>query len=146
MTGLIHIIIVTHNSSDVLPSCLAHLAEQSVSITSITIVDSGSTDTHYLDDFAQKEGVKLILSDNIGFARANNLGFSEITDQDGIVVFLNPDTFLPENYLSQAIEVLNENTKAAIVSGKLLGFDPEQGIKTGKIDSTGIQKMVWPLV
>ncbi len=138
MAGLIHIIIVTHNSSDVLPNCLAHLAGQSVSITSITIVDSGSTDTHYLDDFAQKEGNKLILSDNIGFARANNLGFSELTDQDGIVVFLNPDTFLPEIFFSQAIEVLNENLKAAIVSGKLLGFNPEQGEKTGKIDSTGI--------
>ena len=138
MTGLIHIIIVTHNSSDVLPRCLTHLAGQSVSITSITIVDSGSTDTHYLDDFAKKEGIKLILSDNIGFARANNLGYSEITDRDGVVVFLNPDTFLPENFLSQAVEVLSENLNAAIVSGKLLGFNPGQGEKTGKIDSTGI--------
>ena len=138
MADLIHIIIVTHNSSDVLPICLAHLAGQSVSITSVIIVDSGSNDTQYLDAFAQKEGIKLILSDNIGFARANNLGFREIADQDGIVVFLNPDTFLPEDYISQATELLNENVDAAIVSGKLLGYNAGEGKETGKIDSTGI--------
>ncbi len=134
----IHIIIVTHNSSEVLPCCLDHLARQNIPLTSIIVVDSGSSDTAYLVALNQEENFKLVLAGNVGFAKANNIGFKEIDDQSGVVVFLNPDTFLPESFLSQASEVLNENSEAAIVSGKLLGFNIEEKRKSGRIDSTGI--------
>lgn len=134
----IHIIIVTHNSSEVLPHCLEQLARQSGSPASIIIVDSGSDDITYLEDLKQREKFKLVLTENIGFAKANNLGLKEISPRSGVVLFLNPDTFLSKNYIQQALDTLNENTDAAIVSGKLLGYDPQKGKKTGKIDSTGI--------
>ena len=91
----IHIIIVTHNSSDVLPCCLEHLARQNVHLASLIVVDSGSRDNTYLEDLNKRVKFKLILTDNIGFAKANNLGFKEIGSQSGVVLFLNPDTFLP---------------------------------------------------
>ncbi len=136
----IHIVIVTHNSSEVLPCCLEHLAKQNIPLASLIIVDSGSTDISYLTTLNEKEEFKLILTDNIGFAKANNLGLKEISAQSGVVLFLNPDTFLTEGFILQAIEVLNENSGAAIVSGKLLGFDVKKRKKTGKIDSTGIYR------
>jgi len=136
----IYVVIVTHNSSEVLPYCLDHLGRQNVRIDSLVIVDSGSMDISYLKALDQREKVKLILTDNIGFAQGNNLGLKEINDQSGVVVFLNPDTFLPEGYILQAIEVLREHKDAAIVSGKLLGFNVREGKETGKIDSTGIYR------
>jgi len=138
MVESVYIVIVTHDSSDVLSTCLAHLDRQTFPIASIIVVDSGSTDTHYLYDLQQNEKIKLIYSDNIGFAKANNLGCREIADQEGVVLFLNPDTFLPDDYICQAVEILTTNSEAAIVSGKLLGFNSELGKVTGKIDSTGI--------
>jgi len=134
----VHIIIVTHNSADVLPACLAHLSAQSIPLTSVIIVDSGSIDTAYLDTFSGRDEITLIRSDNRGFAEANNLGYREIAGEAGVVLFLNPDTFLPEEYIGLAVEILDDNRDAAIVSGKLLGFDIQKGAATGKIDSTGI--------
>lgn len=138
MAESVYIIIVTHDSSDVLLTCLDHLDRQTFPVTSIIVVDSGSIDSHYLQALEQRENFKLILTDNVGFARANNLGFREIPDQEGVVLFINPDTFLPEDYISQAVGILAENKDAAIVSGKLLGFNCELGKTTDKIDSTGI--------
>jgi len=138
MGKVVHIIIVTHNSADVLPSCLMHLSVQSSSFNSVIIVDSGSTDTGYLDTLSGQDKIKLIKSENRGFGRANNLGFNEIVDEDGVVIFLNPDTFLPADYISRAVAVLSDNPEAGVVSGKLLGYDIKKGTATGRIDSTGI--------
>jgi len=140
MDASIHIVIVTHNSSEVISCCLERLYKQNVHLTSIVIVDNGSSDILYLKNLDCRAEVKLILTENVGFARANNLGLKEIGDQSGVVLFLNPDTFLPENYILQALEVLGENRDAAIISGKLLGFDIQENKNTGKIDSTGIYR------
>ena len=136
----VYVIIVTHNSAAELDVCLAHLEKQTVPIKGVSIVDSGSTDPHYLDDlpyhFAE---IKITKTENVGFSRANNIGFQEIVPgREGMVVFMNPDTFLSTDFLAQAINVLHENPGAAIVSGKLLGYDLQSMKPTGLIDSTGI--------
>jgi GT2 family glycosyltransferase len=135
----VYVVIVTHNSADELNLCLADLEKQTVPIKGLAIVDSGSADTQYLDDVSQLVGTKIIKVENVGFSRANNIGFKEIVvDREGMVVFMNPDTFLPADFLAQAVNVLNENPGAAIVSGKLLGYDLETMKPSGKIDSAGI--------
>ncbi|MBU1568783.1 MAG: glycosyltransferase family 2 protein [Proteobacteria bacterium] len=135
----VYVVIVTHNSAEELDICLAHLEKQTVPIKGVAIVDSGSTDPNFLDDISPLPGMKIIKTENVGFSRANNIGFKQIVeDREGMVVFLNPDTFLPPDYLAQAVNVLNENPAAAVVSGKLLGFDLKEQKPSGKIDSTGI--------
>jgi len=134
----VHIVIVTHNSAELLPICLAYLNKQTHPITSIKIVDTGSDNIKYLNSINCVWPVWLKKLENIGFGRANNIGFSEIDKQDGMVLFLNPDTFLPPDYISLTVKVLNENKTAAVVSGKLLGFNAKLMQPTGKIDSTGI--------
>jgi N-acetylglucosaminyl-diphospho-decaprenol L-rhamnosyltransferase len=135
----VYVIIVTHNSAEELDVCLVHLEKQTIPIKGLAIVDSGSTDPHSLDDIYQLAGMKTIKTENVGFSKANNIGFKQIVaDREGMVVFMNPDTFLPPDYLAQAINVLNENPGAAVVSGKLLGYDLKNMKPTGMIDSTGI--------
>ncbi len=135
----IYVVIVSHNSAEELNICLAHLEKQTVPIKGLVIVDSGSTDTHYIDGLHQSDRMKVVKTKNIGFSRANNIGFKNIVaDREGMVVFMNPDTFLPPDYLAQAINVLNENPCAAMVSGKLLGYNRKDLRPSGMIDSTGI--------
>ena len=136
----VHIVIVTHDSAGVLDSCLSHLEKQTAPIKSVVVVDSGSESPGYLDKAYNLKGLKVIKTENIGFARGNNLGFREAAalDPDGLVFFINPDAFLPSDYISQAVQVTLENPGAAVVSGKLLGFDLQAMKPTGKIDSTGV--------
>lgn len=139
MATPVYVVIVTHNSSEVLDICLAHLEKQTVPIKAVAIVDSGSSDSRYLDNVVQLGETHTIKTENVGFSQANNIGFKQIVKgREGMVVFLNPDTFLPTEFLAQAITVLNENPDAAMVSGKLLGYDPKDVKPTGLIDSTGI--------
>jgi len=136
----VHIVIVTHNSAGVLDSCLSHLEKQTAPIKSVIIVDSGSESTAYLEKMHHLKGMKVIRTENIGFSRANNLGFRQAAaaDRDGLVFFMNPDAFLPSDYISQAIQVMHENPGAAVVSGKLLGYNLQAMKPTGKIDSAGV--------
>ncbi len=135
----IYVIIVTHNSAEELKICLAHLEKQTVPIKGVAIVDSGSTDSHFLEAIHPLPWMKIIKTDNVGFSQANNIGFKEIiADLEGMVVFMNPDTFLPPDYMAQAVNVLYENPDAAMVSGKLLGYDLKNMKPSGVIDSTGI--------
>lgn len=135
----IYVVIVTHDSAEELNICLTHLEKQTVPIKGMVIVDSGSTDTHYLDGLHCFQGMKVIKTENVGFSKANNIGFKNlVVDREGMVVFMNPDTFLPPDYLAQAINVLNENPGAAVVSGKLLGYNLKDMKPTGMIDSTGV--------
>ncbi|RWX51963.1 Glycosyl transferase family 2, partial [Candidatus Electrothrix marina] len=67
------VIIVTHNSQDVLPRCLDALSRQTIQ-ADIVLVDSGSKDVSYLDAYRMRSGIRVILEENIGFSRANNRG------------------------------------------------------------------------
>lgn len=141
MATPVYIVIVTHNSAAVLETCLLHLDKQTIAAHKVIVVDSGSNDTSYLQGLTAGFDLHLIRTDNIGYGRANNLGFQQLPlGQDGLVIFLNPDTFLPPDFLFQAIGVMHENPRAGAISGKLLGFDPVIGKPTGKIDSTGIYR------
>ena len=137
----VSVVIVTHNSAAVLETCLGHLEKQIIPAREIIVVDSGSNDTGYLQKVPQSPGRQLIKTANIGYGRANNLGFQQMTGgQEGIVIFLNPDTFLPPDFIAQTIAVFRENPGAGVISGKLLGYDPQVAAPTGKLDSTGIYR------
>lgn len=134
-----HIIIVTHNSEVVLSSCLSFLEVQKSEIGSCTIVDSGSDDRNYLYSTGSSLDLKIIECDNVGFSTANNIGYNSlVVAEDDVVLFINPDTFLPENFLKNAKNVILRDDTVGVVSGKLLGYDPVNHVETKLIDSTGI--------
>jgi len=132
-------IIVTHNSQRVLPDCLAALARQSVPVESI-VVDSGSVDTAYLKKNADNQSVTVLYTDNVGFARANNIAYGQLHPESDYVLFLNPDAFLDDLALAEAVKVMESpgNTTIGCLTGRLLAFDGKAGRATGCLDSTGI--------
>ena len=131
-------IIVSHNSDSVLPRCLDALAEQTVAVREIIIVDCGSGNRSILLSLGRREGVVLVETSNVGFSRANNLGMEVVSPQTDFVVFLNPDTLLAPGFVETALEICLNNPRAGLVSGKLNGYDVTQNVPTGRLDSTGI--------
>ncbi|SDP18169.1 glycosyltransferase family 2 protein [Desulforhopalus singaporensis] len=145
MTKKIYVIVVTHNSGELLPACLGYLNGAAVAVTDVIVVDCGSEDAAYVDvaaDMRYRFPVRVIKTDNIGFGAGNNRGLAELDlgglADDDLVLFMNPDTFISENWLSLVVDQCGGDASVGVISGKLLGFDFKERRGTGKIDSTGV--------
>ncbi len=138
MSSKISLIIVTHNSERFMRRCLASIDSQTVAVEQVMIVDSGSDDPSYLDEFQSRPRTSIHFKENIGFAAGNNFGVQCVTNDPHYIVFMNPDIILQADAIEQSMETLSQNQTAAIVSGKLKGYDLSSGSGTGLLDSTGI--------
>lgn len=138
MSAKVAAVVVSHNSESTLERCLQCLTARGAGVGEVIVVDSGSTETQYVRDLQQHYPFQLQLTDNIGFAKANNLGFDAIEVGTSFVLFVNPDLFLPADFVSKALNIYENAPDVGILSGKLLGYDLHHDMPTGKIDSTGI--------
>ncbi len=138
MSPKVAAIVVSHNSEPTLERCLQGLTAQDYSLDTIVLVDSGSADQEYLRRLEKKYSFQLQLKENIGFAKANNLGFEKILSNTRFVLFVNPDLFLPPDFVSKALTICDNDSAIGIVSGKLFGYDLKHDKPSGRIDSTGI--------
>ncbi len=138
MVDSVSVIIVTHNSEKYLTKCIAAIEEQTIQVQEVVIVDCGSTSRSYLEKYRNRVDFQILEIENIGFSKANNLGFKHLQKFSKFIVFLNPDTFLSSTYVENAVSILSKYQDVGAVSGKLLGFDIENNKSTNTIDSTGI--------
>lgn len=78
-------IVVAYDSADVLPACLAALADEGVSAI---VIDNASTDASR--EIARRHGATVIANPrNEGYGRANNVGIAACTTSFALIV--NPD-------------------------------------------------------
>ena len=116
----ISIIIVNYNVKYFLEQCLYSVIKASEGINSeIIVVDNASTDgsIEYLQPYFPR--VKFMVSKiNLGFAKANNLALKDI--QNEYVLFLNPDTIIPENCLSNCINFFEQHNDCGALGVKML--------------------------
>jgi N-acetylglucosaminyl-diphospho-decaprenol L-rhamnosyltransferase len=138
MDTTVSAIIVCHNSEAVLPHCIAALRQQTHELAQIILVDSGSDDPQYLNQYQHIQNAIIIHTENIGFAKANNLGFSRLQQDTDFVCVLNPDTFLTTEFVRQAVDIMKAEPQAGLIGGKLIWFDLTQQKQTTILDSTGI--------
>jgi GT2 family glycosyltransferase len=120
----ISVIIVNWNSKDYLRGCLQSLAKHSpTDLTYEVIVVDGASYDGCAEMLAREfPDVRFIQSpDNIGFARANNLGASIATGWS--LLLLNPDTELIEDSLSALHSALTNLPNAGAVGCRLLNVD-----------------------
>lgn len=134
------VVIVTHDSASSISQTLFALNRQTFAASQIVLVDSGSSDTSYLKQHNREGLLELCFMPNIGFSAANNLGYSSLDPSLEYVLFLNPDTILPEDFLEKAVRWMEIEGRESVgaVSGPLLGWDLKKEAPTGLIDSTGI--------
>jgi GT2 family glycosyltransferase len=115
----IYTIVVTYNGmqSNWIQKCLDSLLASSVK-TNIIIIDNASIDGTI--NFIQKNypQVDLVISnENIGFAKANNIGIKKAYEQGADYVFLlNQDAWVEENTLNRLYNVFKQIPDAGIVS------------------------------
>jgi len=135
------VIIVTHDSEEVLEPCLRALKNQVLPPARVYLVDSGSRDPAYLDRIDKAENVVMLPpQDNIGFARANNAGCRHLEQEMEYVLFLNPDVLLAADALFLAVQSMRQHERVGVLTGRLLGYDFRAAQATGLLDSTGIYR------
>lgn len=115
------IIIVSYNSSEFIVDCINSIKNQKYPYYESIVVDNASSDNSVLliknnfPDLKIYESIK-----NLGFAGAVNLGVG-LSGGD-IIVLLNPDVIVKENWLSNLIEAFQDK-KVGIVGSLILDED-----------------------
>ena len=131
---LLTIIIVNYNVKYFLEHCLFSVMAATKDIQAeILVVDNNSTDGSraYLND--KFTSIKFYwLTENLGFAKANNLALKEA--KGNFVLFLNPDTIVGEDGITNCINFLQTHPQAGAVGVRMINgsgqFLPES--KRGK--------------
>lgn len=119
----VSIVIVSFNTRDVLRECLLSVYRVAGSLqVQVIIVDNASTDGSPAMIEQEFSDVVLIRSEvNLGFGRANNLGFQSARGR--YVVLLNSDAFLTAGSLERSVVHMDANPRAGIGGGRLIGRD-----------------------
>lgn len=119
----VSVVIVSINTRTVLKECLGSVRREAVSLRAqVIVVDNGSTDGSQEMIEQDYPEVLLIRSQvNLGFAGANNLGFRSAGGR--YIVLLNSDAFLSEGSLDRSVRYMDENPKAGLAGGQLVGRD-----------------------
>lgn len=117
------IIIVNWNSADYLRACLASIYRFVRGIEfEVIVVDNASNDRCEQMLREGFPGVIFVQSGaNLGFARANNLGFSHSAGE--ILLFLNPDTEVSDDSIVKMAHRLRATEGAAAAGARLLNTD-----------------------
>jgi N-acetylglucosaminyl-diphospho-decaprenol L-rhamnosyltransferase len=135
LTPTVGIVTVTYNSAPFFSRFLQSLSAQTQPATRIILVDSGSPDSSFLD--LAPSHITILRESNLGFAAGSNLGWSLVSDLD-FILFLNPDAFLPPDFLARATAWLVANPTVGMLSPTLLRFDIESGNPLPIVDTTGV--------
>ncbi len=126
---LVSIIIINYNGKSYLEKCLESIKKIKYDNLEIIVVDNNSTDGT-MEFLVQNYPsiITLKLDKNYGFAKPNNMA-AKIAKGD-FLLFLNNDTEVTPNFLTELVQVLVGNDQIGICQSLLLK-------PNGKIDSSG---------
>src|SRR6185369_11480141 len=114
------VIIVNYNVKHFLELCLRSVQKAITGISAeIIVVDNCSADNSI--DYLQPKfpAVQFIVNDeNLGFAKGCNIGLRSAKGE--FVLFLNPDTFVPEDCFQKCISFLESHADAGALGIKML--------------------------
>ncbi len=126
----VSIVVVTWNSAQHLPRCLAAIAQQTWPDAELIVVDNASAD----ESAALATRARVIRNDtNRGFAAAVNQGIAASAGE--LILLCNPDAFLEPDYIEQIVKALDAaGERYGMATGRLLRAE-----EPGVIDSMGIR-------
>ncbi len=121
--SLVSIIIPVFNQLKLTHACIKSILQNTMYPNyEIIVVDNGSIDgtTDYLKLLVQKKkNIKLITNnENLGFAKANNLGVKIAKGK--YLLLLNNDTKVQPNWLEPLVKIAEQDKQIAAVGSKLL--------------------------
>jgi len=133
----VSVIIVNYNGKTLLEKCLESLFEVNYDDFEVILVDNNSTDETI--EFVTKNYPSIIiikLDSNKGFAEPNNMG-AKIAKGE-YLLFLNNDTVVTTNFISEMIKVIENDKKIAICQSLLLKPDQSVDSSGDFIDKLGV--------
>jgi len=126
---LVSVIIVNYNGKTHLEECLSSLEKIDYKNYEIILVDNNSTDTSVEYVKNTYPSITIIkLNRNYGFAEPNNIGAKNA--KGDYLLFLNNDTTVNLNFISEMVNVLEQDPQIAICQSLLLK-------PNGEVDSSG---------
>ena len=129
----ISIVIVNFNSGAFLEAAITSLRRLTPS-SELIVVDNDSSDTS-LDFLSRQPGVCLVqLDENYGFGAASNIGVAKATSD--LILFLNPDAFMPAGTLQKMTEYLATHPESGICGTLLLDFQGREQAGSRRHDPT----------
>jgi hypothetical protein len=103
-------VVPVHNRADLLAQLLASIAAQTLPFTEVIVIENASTDG--AADLARAHGCKVLAqTQNLGFARAVNLGWRAAPQSDWIAI-LNSDVTLHPHWLERLIAAASDSSFA----------------------------------
>ena len=114
------VIIVNYNVKYFLEVCLHSVLRSAQGIdTEIIVVDNNSSDDSCAMVRGRFPSVMLIENkDNKGFSKANNQGVA--TAKGEYILFLNPDTVMPEEFLTKTLAYMDTHPEAGAIGPRLI--------------------------
>ena len=127
------ILIVSYNTAGDLARCLDSLIEAPPRHShEIVVIDNASHDGSAAVVSAREPHVRAIpLDANLGFARANNIGFRR-TESD-LVLLLNSDTIVPPGAIDRLITAMQSLPGAAVAGPRLVSRDGAVELSFGRM-------------
>jgi GT2 family glycosyltransferase len=121
VTGSIGVVVVSHQSEEDLPSCLAALAVAN-DVSRVVVVDNASTDAsrRLTRQSADERTTLLELETNTGFAGGCNRGYAALEGDCEWVAFVNPDVKVSPDCLRLAVEALDADPRLGAVAPRLM--------------------------
>jgi GT2 family glycosyltransferase len=119
------VIICNWNGGDYVKRCLTALGQQTYRDFRVVVVDNASTDgspERIERDFPDVHLVRA--GGNLGFARANNIGFEHAAGSEWVAL-LNPDAFAGPAWLEQLVTASLRRPQCASIGSRLLRADDE---------------------
>ncbi len=128
------IVIVNYNVRDLLRDCLASVYDSRGEFAfSVCVVDNDSDDGSADMVAAEYPQVRLIRTENSGYAAGNNLGLRAFgfSDDEGAAgpdrpcyaMLLNPDTVLPPSALADMLAFMEAHPQAGVAGPRLVRVD-----------------------
>lgn len=116
----VSVIIVNYNVKHFLEQCLCSVQKATARLNAeLIVIDNKSTD-HSLEYLRPLfPGISFIANEeNVGFAKACNQGYRQATGK--YILFLNPDTILPEDCLEKCIAFLDANPASGALGIRMI--------------------------
>lgn len=143
MNQLVSVVILTYNGEKTIKDCLNSVLRQTYDNVEVIVVDNASQDrtkkvlSQYGENDSPSENrsprIKIIKNpENIGFA-GHNVGIKN--SKGAFVLCMNQDVILDKEFISEAVNLAQQDKEIGAIQGKLLKKEP--GSNEEIIDTTG---------
>ncbi len=129
----VSVIVVNKDGIDFIDECLASLLRSAYDNFEVIFVDNGSIDGSpnlVRSEFSDPKLRVILLKTNVGLGEASNIGVRSSSSK--YVIFLNSDTTVHPDWITQLVTALEKDTTIGIAQSKILTINDQT-----RIDSLG---------